>query len=240
MRRLNIIPALDLRGGRCVQLVGGDFEAEKVSITDVLGVVRRFETEGATRLHVVDLDAAKGSGDNIPLISRILQSTHLPVEVGGGVRSIERAVELIRLGASYVIVGTAAVSDASFLPALAEQIGKERIIVALDYRDGKVVTHGWDAKSAWDPLALAKVLQKHCGQFMFTCVDVEGKMQGIDAAYLGLLRKELAMPLIASGGVATLADIKLLAELGIDGVVVGMALYTGAIRLGDAQRVANS
>jgi phosphoribosylformimino-5-aminoimidazole carboxamide ribotide isomerase len=237
---MEIIPAIDLRDGAVVQLVGGDFGKEQVRIADVLGQVRAFEEAGARRLHVVDLDAAKGTGDNIEVVKNIIRGTYLPVQTGGGVRTIERAVSLIDAGARQVIVGTAAVCDDTFLPALADRIGKERILVALDYKEGRVVTHGWDARTGIDPLSLGKKLGRYCAGFLLTCVDKEGKLGGTDSDYLQKFKAETGMRVIASGGVGSLDDIVALKNARVDAAVVGLAFYNCAVGVKEAIRAAGT
>jgi phosphoribosylformimino-5-aminoimidazole carboxamide ribotide isomerase len=214
-----------------VQLVGGDFGAERVRLDDPVAVAKRFEADGALRLHVIDLDAAKGVGENRSVIKRIIEAVGIPVEVGGGVRSVDTARELLSLGARWVIVGTAAVKDASFLPALCAAVGKERIILALDYKAGRVVVNGWDASVAEDPITLGKRLEQYCGGILLTCVDVEGQMKGADCTTLSQARASLKVPVIASGGVGCQADLLALERTKVDAVVIGMALYTGRISL---------
>jgi phosphoribosylformimino-5-aminoimidazole carboxamide ribotide isomerase len=229
-----IIPAIDLRGGKCVQLVGGVFGSEEIELDDVGVVAEKFYNAGIKRLHVIDLDAAKSVGDNIPIIKDIISVKNCPVEVGGGIRSIEKAEELIALGADYVIVGTAAVKNIEFLKDLANKIGKEKIIVSLDYKNGKVLTHGWDKSTDKTPVELGRELAPYCGAFLMTFVDNEGQLKGPDVNYLPEIVREVPAPIIASGGVGTMDDLRKLKEIGVYGVVIGMAIYKGKIDLIEA------
>ncbi|MBR9691157.1 1-(5-phosphoribosyl)-5-[(5-phosphoribosylamino)methylideneamino]imidazole-4-carboxamide isomerase [Candidatus Woesearchaeota archaeon] len=229
-----IIPAIDLQDKRCVQLIGGNFSSEEISISDVNAVVRKFESQGAKRLHIIDLNAAKNRGDNLDSIKDIIKNTSVKTEVGGGIRDIRKAFELIKLGADFIIVGTSAISDMNFLKELSSSIGRDRIIVALDYKDKKILTHGWLKSTQLDPIELGKKLQNYCSQFLLTCVDKEGRLQGPDLDYIKTVKKEIDIPLIVSGGISSLEDIKALHDIGIDGAVIGMALYKDRIDLKQA------
>lgn len=232
-----IIPALDLKDSKCVQLVGGVFGSEQIVIEDVFRVADDFYEKGIKRLHIIDLNAAKSKGDNLDIIKKLLKEKKAEVEVGGGVRSLEKAKELIEAGADYVIVGTAAVKNISFLSALAEKIGKERIIVSLDYKNRKVLTHGWDESVELSPIELGKKMKNFCGAFLMTCVDKEGQLRGSDLEYLKEIIEELRVPIIASGGISSLDDLKNLKKAGAFGAVIGMALYKGNIGLEDALKI---
>ena len=235
-----VIPAIDLKDGKAVQLVGGVFGSEEIVIDDIFNVAKKFYESGIKRLHIIDLNAAKGDGDNIQIIDDILSNKKVDVEVGGGVRSIEKARELISKGANYVIVGTAVIETPDFLKDLAKEIGKEKIIVSLDYKNRKVLTHGWDRVTELSPVQFGKEFQEYCGAFLVTCVDREGLLGGPDTEYLGELVGELDVPIIASGGVATIEDLEKLKEVGVFGAVIGMAIYKGNIDLKAAiERIEN-
>jgi phosphoribosylformimino-5-aminoimidazole carboxamide ribotide isomerase len=221
--------AIDLRGGRVVQLVGGRPEDERVSLPDPAGVAGRWQNAGFAALHVVDLDAALGSGDNNASIRAVLEAADVPVQVGGGVRTTERARSLLQDGAQRVVVGTRAVEDRPWLTELTQQ-WPGSIVVAADVKDGEVVVRGWTAGSGLradeflqglDELPLAGVLVTDVGR--------EGRMVGVDAVLFTQLAAATRHPLIASGGVGDAADLAALAAAGSAGVVLGMALYTGAL-----------
>ncbi len=234
---MKIIPAIDLKDGKCVQLVGGVFGSEQVVIDDINSVAKKFYNSGIKRLHIIDLNAAKNKGNNLEIIRNLLKNKKCEIEVGGGIRTIEKAEELIKYGADYVIVGTAAVKNLEFLKQLSERIGKEKIIVSLDYKNKKVLTHGWDESTDTSPIEMGKKMQKYCEAFLLTCVDKEGQMKGADLSYLEEANKELNVPIIASGGVSSMEDIKKLKEMNIFGAVIGMALYKGKINLEEAQKI---
>ncbi len=233
-----IIPAIDLRGGRCVRLRQGDFAQEQVFADDPVAVAREWERQGAKRIHVVDLDGARtGTPENLPVVRAIAQSVDIPVQLGGGMRSDERVEQAFAAGVERIIVGTKAVSDPAWVKRLVETYG-ERVLVGLDTRSGKVATEGWLQTSEQTVLAVAKNLNETCGvqEFIYTDISKDGLLSGPDIAGLrGLLGH--GFKVIASGGVSSLQDLKQLAalrELGLSGVIVGMALYTGAIDLRQA------
>lgn len=229
------VPAVDVRLGRCVQLVGGRPEDERVSLPDPTAVARRWWDMGFGTLHVVDLDAALGSGHNRPVIADVLVATDAVVQVGGGVRDDEAADALLSGGADRIVVGTRAVDDPAWLAALAER-HPDRVMVAADVRDGRVLRRGWTESSELDvyrfvtdlaPLPLAGVL----------CTDVarEGRLGGTDLEQARRLVAACPHPVWMSGGIRSLGEIKELDEAGAAGAVLGMALYTGLL---DGPRVA--
>jgi phosphoribosylformimino-5-aminoimidazole carboxamide ribotide isomerase len=223
------IPAVDLRDGACVQLVGGSFAHEKVRLEHPVEVARSWEHYGFQRLHVVDLDAAMGKGSNLAVVRAVLTDSSIAVQVGGGVRSSERVEELLEAGATRVVVGTRAIEEPEWLAELAARHPGE-IIVACDVRERKVTTHGWtrtlpvdilDVVAELNPLPLAGLL--------VTAVHREGQMQGTDLPLMEDVAEASSFPVIASGGVATMADLRALEHRGLAAVVIGMALYTGAL-----------
>ena len=229
------IPAIDLREGACVQLVGGRYDAERVRRPDPVAVARDFANAGFAWLHVVDLDAATGVGDNRSAVRDILNATTACAQVGGGVRDSEAVDRLFDAGASRIVLGTRALEDPDWLAAQAER-WPDRLVAAADVAGNRVLVRGWsDAFPTpldqllrdLDPLPLAGVL--------VTAVHVEGKMAGPDLELIEHARSRVALPLIVSGGIASLTDLRALDARGVDGCVIGMALYTGAL---DSRRVA--
>lgn len=228
-------PAVDLKGGRVVQLVGGRPEAERVSLPDPVAVARDWVARGFHALHVVDLDAALGTGDNRPAIEAILAAVDVPVQVGGGVRDNGTLDRYVAAGAARVIVGTRAVRDRAWLErACARHPG--RVLVAADTRAGQVLVRGWTETSGLDlrsylgdlaPLPLAGVL--------VTDVACEGGLGGADVALFRDVVAACAQPVLAAGGIARLEDLRRLADAGVAGAVLGMVLYAGDI---DVDRVA--
>ncbi len=223
------IPALDLRGGACVQLVGGSFAAERVRLPDPLGVATAFARNGFARLHVIDLDAATGRGSNGTLVDGILSERTAEVQVGGGVRETDRVEELLAGGASRVIVGTRALEDQEWLADIASQYPRE-IVLAADVRQRRITTHGWTRTLSRDPFDLLEdIADLPLAGLLVTSVDREGRLEGPDLPLMEDLAEECACPLLAAGGVATLADLRALEARGVAATVIGMALYTGAL-----------
>ncbi len=230
------IPAIDLREGACVQLVGGDYDAERVRVTDVVGQAGRFRDMGFSWLHVVDLDAATGRGDNGGVVEALIRGAGLRVQVGGGVRTSERVAELLGLGAERVVVGTRAVEDPAFLAEIAHA-HEGRVVLALDVRGREVATRGWAEGSGRDVLRLAaEVAALPLAALLVTAVHVEGTLGGPDVGLYEALRGATTTPVIASGGIGGELDLAALARAGCAAAVIGMALYTGAL---DGGRVAS-
>ncbi len=220
------VPAVDLKGGRCVQLVGGRPDDERVSLPDAVAVARRWWSAGFEALHVVDLDAALGSGDNLALVARVLAATPADTGVGGGVRDDARADALLEAGADRVIVGTRAVDDPGWLAALADR-HPGRVVVAADVRDGVVLRRGWTEATGLDVGAfVAGLADLPLAGVLCTDVGREGRLQGIDAPAMERVVAASPHPVWASGGVTTLDDLEALDAAGAAGVVLGMALYT--------------
>jgi phosphoribosylformimino-5-aminoimidazole carboxamide ribotide isomerase len=226
---MRAIPAVDVREGACVQLVGGRYDDERVRLPDAIAAARDWLRLGFALLHVVDLDAATGAGDNRAVVQRIVADAPGRVQVGGGIRDDDALDRWLALGAARVVVGTRALEDPAWLAAAAAR-HPGRIVVAVDARDGRVTTRGWsagtalepaDAAAALDPLPLAGVL--------VTAVDREGRMSGPDLALVARVRARTRHPLTASGGIATPEHLRALAACGADAAVLGMALYTGAL-----------
>jgi phosphoribosylformimino-5-aminoimidazole carboxamide ribotide isomerase len=222
--------AVDLRSGRVVQLVGGRPDAERVSLPDPAAVARRWVDAGFAALHVVDLDAAFGQGDNAAAIEAILSAAgDVTVHVGGGVRTTERAEVLLTAGATRVVVGTRAVEEPAWLEQLATRY-PDRVVVAADVRGDEIVVRGWTAGTGRAAAAfLASLAGIPLGAALVTDVSREGQMLGADVCRFADLVRAAPHPLIASGGIATPDDLAALADAGAAGAVLGMALYTGAL-----------
>jgi len=224
-----VIPAVDIRGGRCVQLVGGSYDREKISIDDPVSVAGRWADAGFTSIHVVDLDAATGRGSNGEMIEQIIRSIGVTVQVGGGIRTTSQVERLLEMGAARVVVGTRAIEDREWLEEIAGVNG-ESIIVAMDVRDRSVVTHGWQNVRDYDlAMELGALNHLPLAGLLVTAVHVEGQMLGPDIALVKEVVAASRFPIQASGGIATATDIRRLADAGADSAIVGMALYTGTI-----------
>lgn len=222
-----LIPSIDLQAGAVVQLVQGERLA--VRDDDVFAWVRRFEH--FPKVQVIDLDAAMGRGDNVTLVQEI--AGRLACRVGGGIRTVERARQVLEAGARQVIAGSALFRDGRpdlvFARALADAVGAERVICAVDSRAGQVVVHGWKTALPITPVEAVKALEPFCGEFLYTNVDREGLMKGADLESIMAVKEATTRRLTAAGGITTRAEIDQLDALGID-AVVGMALYTGVLR----------
>jgi phosphoribosylformimino-5-aminoimidazole carboxamide ribotide isomerase len=223
------IPAVDLRDGACVQLVGGSYTKERVRLENPAEVARSWTRYGFRRLHVVDLDAATGRGSNAAAVREILRDTPAEVQVGGGVRETDRLADLLGDGASRVVVGTRALEEPEWLAEIAEEFPGQ-VIVAADVRERRVVTHGWARMLAADVFDVIEELNGlPLGALLVTAVHREGQMQGADLPLMEDVAEASHVPVLASGGVASMRDLRALEHRNIAGAVIGMALYTGAL-----------
>ncbi len=231
------IPAVDIRGGRCVQLVGGDPSVENVSRPDPVAEATRWVERGATWLHVVDLDAALDEGSNLPVIREILQAVPVPVQVGGGLRSMEDVQEVLDAGARRAVVGTRAVRDPEFLQEAGAVFG-DALVVAVDARGQEIVVKGWTEGSGEDLLTFAtRADEAGVGGLLYTDVGREGRKTGANVEGVRSLVDAVGVPVIASGGIANAQDLQALMDAGAWGAVVGMAFYDGTLDFQDALEV---
>ncbi len=223
------IPAVDLRDGACVQLVGGSYADERVRLDNPLAVARQWVDLGFRHLHVVDLDAATGAGDNRSLVASILDDVDADISVGGGIRDRDRVDELLSAGARSVVVGTRAIEDPDWLAELADAFPGS-LIVAADVRERRLVTHGWRTAQSRDLLeVVAGIEHLPLAGIMVTAVHREGRMAGPDLALMDELSEATHLPITASGGISSLDDLRALEHRGVAAAVIGMALYTGAL-----------
>lgn len=234
---MQVIPAIDLRGGRCVRLVQGDFDRETVFGDDPAAMAARWVADGAERLHLVDLDGAKtGRPANVEAVRAILSAVDIPCQIGGGIRDDASAAAWLDAGIERVIVGTQALKDPAWFRNLAERF-PNRVVLGLDARDGRVATDGWlDVSSVlavslaeqFDDLPLAAVI--------YTDIACDGMLTGPNIEATRQLADRIKTPVIASGGVGSLEDLARLAVLPIAGCIVGRALYEGRFRLSEATK----
>ncbi len=221
-----LIPSIDLKGGAVVQLVQGERLA--IRDDDVFRWVRRFEK--FPKVQVIDLDAAMGSGDNLALVRQMAGA--LRCRVGGGIRSVDRARDVIAAGAQQVIVGSSLFAngtpDLTFAQSLAGAIGRDRIIAAVDSRGGRVVIHGWKTALPLTAVDAVRALEPYCDEFLYTHVDTEGLMRGTDLEAIRGVREATTRLVTAAGGITTRREIDDLDAMGVD-AVVGMAIYTGVL-----------
>jgi len=234
-----VIPAVDIKNKKCVQLIQGDPDKKHVELDNPLSVAERWINEGAEMIHLVDLDKAiYQTNTNEEVIKEIIKSVSVPVQVGGGIRTVDDALNLINIGAKRVILGTSAVKNPDVVEELSSKVGNEKIMVALDAKDGKVVIKGWKEKTEYSPVEIGKILEeKGAGSILFTNVDVEGLLKGVDIRPVRELVEALNIPIIASGGITTYDDLLKLKEIGVDGVVVGSAIYKNIIDLKEAIKI---
>ncbi len=233
-----LYPAIDLLGGACVRLYQGDYAQAKTYGEDPVAQAQAFVAEGAQWIHMVDLDAAKsGEATNSESIARVCAAVDVPVQVGGGVRSLDAALALKELGVARVVIGTAAMEQPEIVPRVAEHIA---VAVGLDARDGEVAIHGWTEGSGRQVVEVAaEFADAGVSALVVTDIGVDGTMEGADVAGLSGLMARSALPIIASGGVGTLAHLEALATVEIDGkrfegAIVGRALYEGAFTVSQA------
>ena len=232
-----IYPAIDLRGGRCVRLRQGRAENETVYSDDPLLMAQHWVSQGASWLHIVDLDAAMGTPSvNQAALKAIVSSVGAPVQFGGGLRSIEAVEAAFALGVQRVVIGSAAISNPTLVMRAVARYGAQAVAVGIDSRAGKVAVHGWQETTETDALSLA-LQMKTLGVKRVICTDVsrDGMLEGPNLDALRQTAEKSGLKVIASGGVSSLADLRALAAIpGIEGVIVGQALYTGAFTLAEA------
>jgi phosphoribosylformimino-5-aminoimidazole carboxamide ribotide isomerase len=229
------IPAIDLREGACVQLVGGSYAHEAVRLDNPVEVARGWMRSGFQRMHVVDLDAATGRGDNAAVVRDILEDIPASVQVGGGIRSGDTIERLLQEGASWIVLGTRALEEPEWLAGTASSFPGQ-LIVAADVRERQVVTRGWARTLSRSVLDVIEQLNDiPLGGVLVTAVHREGQLAGTDLFLMEDVAELSAHPVIASGGISSVGDLRELADRGIAAAVIGMALYTGAL---DARSVA--
>lgn len=230
-----IYPAIDIRGGRCVRLTEGRFDAETVFADDPAEMALKWAGLGAEFLHLVDLDGAlAGEGKNVPVIERILQSVSIPVQLGGGIRNLETIEKLLSLGVSRLILGSAAVKN----PQLVEEACKKypgHIAVGIDAKNGDVAIEGWGKGSGVAATELAKKMAAYGVEtIIYTDISRDGMLSGVNVEATAALARACGVPIIASGGVASLEDIRRVKAVesdGVQGCIIGKAIYTGAVDL---------
>lgn len=230
-----VIPAIDLRGGRAVRLLQGDPNLETTYAADPVEVAVRFQGEGARRLHVVDLDAALGEGNNRERVEAICRAVQVPVQVGGGIRSHEDIAELLAAGAARVILGTAAAADPSFVRRAVEEHA-EAIVVAIDVRGGHVMMRGWKEEGPTLEDAMPALEAAGAARYLITSIARDGTLKGPDVKLYEHVLSLTETPLIASGGVRDADDVWALRDLGCEAVVTGKALYEKTLKLAQVIR----
>jgi phosphoribosylformimino-5-aminoimidazole carboxamide ribotide isomerase len=232
---MQVIPAIDLRGGHCVRLRQGDFDQETIFGDDPAAMAARWESEGATRIHLVDLDGAKaGHPINVEAVRQIVARVGIPCQLGGGIRDEATIAAWLEARIERVVVGTQALRDPDWFGHVARAY-PDRLLLGLDARDGRVATQGWLETSSTDALTLARRFDAlPIAGIIYTDIARDGTLEGPNLRAIAALAEEVRSPVIASGGVGTLEDLSRLAELPIAGCIVGRALYDGRFSLRSA------
>ena len=232
---MELIPAIDLLDGKVVRLHQGNYDEVTVYDSDPVSMAKRFEDQGATRLHVVDLEGARrGRPAHVSIIRRILAKTRLQVQIGGGVRTEEVAAQWMDAGAARVVLGTTIVKAPDVARSICSRYPKA-VVMALDARDGKVAVEGWQEQSSRDVVDLAKEVDRwDIGAILFTNIHKDGTREGPDVEATAGLQACVEATVIASGGIGTLDDLRALSAAGVRSAVCGRALYSGAFTLAEA------
>lgn len=234
-----VIPAIDILGGRAVRLDKGEYGSSTTYDDDPVEAARRWVDQGASLLHVVDLDGAReGSPANLEITARIVSGAGAPVQAGGGIRTLEGIQDLLEIGVSRVVIGTAAVRDPGFLAEALELAGPERVVVAADARNGEVAVEGWTEGSGLPATEAVELLgERGARRFLFTAIETDGTMEGPDLQALTSVAEATPHRVIASGGIGSLSDLEILASrapANVDSVIVGKALYEGRFSVAEA------
>ena len=230
---IDIIPAIDLRGGKCVRLYQGDYARETVYSKKPVDVAERWVSQGARRIHVVDLDGAKqGTPENLSVTSEIISSVPVPIQLGGGIRTVEMARAVLSLGVDRVMVGTAAVENTKVVRSMCDELSPEAVVVSVDARDGYVARNGWTLVSD----VLASDLVKRMSdvgalRFIYTDISRDGTLTEPNYKAIEILLRHKELRILVAGGVSSVEHLMRLDRMGVEGVVVGKALYTGHIDL---------
>lgn len=236
---MNILPAIDLKGGQCVRLQKGDYSTAHQVAEDAVETAKGFLAAGARLIHMVDLDAAKsGSHENYDVVRQVIDRTSAAVELGGGIRSMEDLRLVLNLGISRAVIGSAAVKNPLFVKEAVATFG-DKIAVGIDARGGTVRTEGWLSDSGEDYLAFAKKMAGYgVKTIIFTDIERDGMLEGPNFDQLAALRQTVSCRVVASGGVSSLMDVRRLKTLGVEEAIAGKAIYTGALDLAAAIREA--
>ncbi len=225
---MQVIPAVDLMNGKVVRLSRGDPKTAKVysQFGTAVETAEKWKRDGARKLHIIDLDAAFGTGNNLSVIAEIVKSVDLPIQVGGGIRTVEAVEKLLALGTNQVILGALAFSDADAIVQVQRKFGSEHVIVALDNKDGKIMVEGWKTQTAFCMKdALEKFAKLKVGTFLVTSITKDGTLSGPDLATLATACRYPNVEIIAAGGIGSLNDLIALKRVGVAAAVVGKAFY---------------
>jgi phosphoribosylformimino-5-aminoimidazole carboxamide ribotide isomerase len=237
---IDIIPAIDIRNGKCVRLYQGDFQKETVFDDNPLDVALQWQSLGAPRIHIVDLDgAAAGRVVNLEAIENIAGAVLVPTQLGGGIRTMESISQLLKMGIERVILGTVAVENPDLVKEACRKYA-DSIIVSIDAREGQVSTRGWLEKTQLTAVNLAQdMVRSGVRRFIYTDIARDGTLVGPNYDAITGLLESINCPVIAAGGISSLEHLKVLRRIGIEGAIIGKALYTGDIDLKKALKIAN-
>ena len=232
---MEVWPAIDLRGGKCVRLQQGDYDRETVFGDDAVAMARQWADRGASHLHLVDLDGARdGRPANLPVVASILKTVNLSCELGGGIRDEQTIRELLDLGLRRLVIGTLAIREPDWFRRMCGQF-PHRLVLGIDARDGKVATHGWLQTSDMAATELARQFSREpIAAIVYTDIATDGMLAGPNIAAMAQMQAAIDLPVIASGGVTTTDDVARLAAIPMAGCIIGRALYEGTITLPDA------
>jgi phosphoribosylformimino-5-aminoimidazole carboxamide ribotide isomerase len=232
---VEIIPAVDIRGGKCVRLYQGDYNQETIFDEDPVTVALTWYSQGARWLHIVDLDGAvAGEPQNMEVVEEIIKESGLLIELGGGIRQEEVAEKLLRQGVSRIILGTAAIENRELVKKLCQRFG-EAIAVSLDARDGKIAIHGWQKNTVFEvPQLSQEMIDFGVRRFIYTDIKRDGTLTEPNLDMIKKLLAKVNVPIIVAGGISRLEHLRRLEELGVEGAIIGKALYTGDIDLREA------
>lgn len=232
---MEIIPAIDIKGGRCVGLYQGDYSQETVFDEDPTTAALTWSSQGARWLHIVDLDGAiTGEPQNIEAVRQIVKQTGLSIELGGGIRQADVADKLLRQGVSRLVLGTAAIEDRELVTKLCQRFG-EAIAVSLDARDGKIAIHGWQEDTVFEVLELSReMVDSGARRLIYTDIKRDGTLTQPNFDMIERLISGTNVPVIVAGGIARPEHLRRIKKLGAEGAIIGKALYTGDINLGEA------
>ena len=235
-----ILPAIDLRNGKCVNLLQGRPEDETIFSNQPVTMAKQWQEEGAEYLHLVDLDGAfQGTAGNLPIVKEIANTVQIPTQLGGGIRTMERLNQILALGVSRAILGTAALKNPQLVEEASQKYGN-RIAVGIDAKDGMVATEGWLNISRKSALAFAKEIEAHgIKTIIYTDIKSDGMLKGPNLEATQAVIETVQIDVIASGGITSIQDVAALKTCGAAGAIIGRALYTNAINLKDAIPVAH-
>ncbi len=235
---MEVIPAIDIRGGKAVRFIQGDYDRETVFNDSPVDAAQRWLDMGATRLHVVDLDGAKsGEQVNIDLVGQIAAISEVPVQLGGGIRTVDAAKNAVDKGVERVIIGTAALEGVDFVGSLCEELGPEKVVIGVDAKDGYVAVRGWLENSETLALDLVKQMDDIGVQrFAYTDISRDGTLTEPNFLQAEELLKHTQLAMLVAGGVSRIEHLRRLADMGVEGAIIGTAAYTGDIDMREAMR----